>query len=212
MTPTALFQVAFDFVDAATAASLAQRMGDALDWAEAGTPLIALEGMTAVRALRAAVPGKRVVADLKIVDSGKQLVNMAIDAGADVITVLGCADDVVIREVVETAHARNALVAADMLGIDDEISRAHTLAYLGVDYLNVHASAAHSAGQPRIIPFDLIALLNEHVGLPLIVAGGVSKKTIAAVLACKPAVVVAGSAVLNEVDPVAAMWALRTTC
>ena len=204
-----LFQIAFDNVTSVVAADLASRMGDDLDWAEAGTPLIASEGMAAVRAQSMAVAGKRVVADLKIIDSGKQLVTLALDAGANVVTVLGCADDVVIREVVTTAHARGALVAADLLGLDDEIGRAHELAFLEVDYLTVHASAANESGRARIIPFNLIAILNEHVGLPVIVAGGVDHANMAQVLACNPAVVVAGSAVLKANDPVQALKELR---
>src|SRR3989304_4829624 len=51
------------------------------DWVEAGTPLIKSEGIEAVRQLKAAVPGKTIVADLKTMDTGPFQVGMAAKAG-----------------------------------------------------------------------------------------------------------------------------------
>ena len=47
------------------------------DWIEAGTPLIKSEGMNCVREMKKALPGTRIVADMKTVDTGAMEVEMA---------------------------------------------------------------------------------------------------------------------------------------
>ncbi len=71
------------------------------DWVEAGTPLIKSEGVDAVRALRKAFPGRTIVADLKVMDTGALEVEIAAKAGADVVTIMGVTDDATIAEAVK---------------------------------------------------------------------------------------------------------------
>src|SRR5918994_2154884 len=71
-----------------------------VDVIEAGTPLIKRRGLDAVRALRALAPEQTLVADMKTMDAGALEAKMAFDAGADMMTVLGCAGDATIAAAV----------------------------------------------------------------------------------------------------------------
>ena len=71
---------------------------------EIGTPLVFREGMRAVRAVRAAYPELRLLADLKIMDAGEVEAEIAFDAGADRVTVMAVASDATIRGALASAR------------------------------------------------------------------------------------------------------------
>ena len=66
-----VLQVALDFENLSRALTAAQEAVEGgADWVEAGTPLLKSEGLDAVRALKKALPGHRIVADMKVMDTG----------------------------------------------------------------------------------------------------------------------------------------------
>src|SRR6266699_432083 len=105
------------------------------DWLEAGTPLIKSEGIEVVRQLKKSFPGKTIVADLKTMDTGAFEVEIAVKAGADVVT-----DDATILEAVKAARRYGAKIMVDLMRVADKPTRAKELEALGVDYLNMHVS------------------------------------------------------------------------
>ena len=60
---------------------------------ELGTPLIKQQGLSVVTNVKAAYPDKLVFADMKTMDAGELEADLAFDAGADIMTVLGTAGD-----------------------------------------------------------------------------------------------------------------------
>ncbi|MEJ2365223.1 MAG: orotidine 5'-phosphate decarboxylase [Deltaproteobacteria bacterium] len=73
-----ILQLALDFVDLKRALKNAQAgIAGGVDWLEAGTPLIKSEGLKAVRELRALSPQTTIVADMKIMDTGRVEVEAA---------------------------------------------------------------------------------------------------------------------------------------
>ena len=65
-------QLALDFVDLERALAIAaMAVPEGIDIVEAGTPLIKSAGLDAVRRLRKAFPGKKILADLKTADAGR---------------------------------------------------------------------------------------------------------------------------------------------
>ncbi|HYT17989.1 MAG TPA: orotidine 5'-phosphate decarboxylase / HUMPS family protein, partial [Thermoplasmata archaeon] len=108
------------------------------DWLEAGTPLIKSEGIEVVRQLKKSFPGKTIVADLKTMDTGAFEVEIAVKAGADVVTVMGVTDDATILEAVKAARRYGAKIMVDLMRVADKPMRAKELEALGVDYLNMH--------------------------------------------------------------------------
>ena len=86
--------------------ALARRVAQWVDWIEVGTPLIKKHGVNLVTRVKNALPGHVIVADMKTADAGGWEADMAMDAGADVFTVLAAASDATKRnaQLVEFGH------------------------------------------------------------------------------------------------------------
>jgi len=141
-----VLQLALDYVDSSRAFKAAGEASGVVDWLEAGTPLIKSEGLSCVRELRRLFPRHRIVADMKVMDTGRLEVEAAAKAGANVVTVLAAADDSTVTEAVEAAKNVGCEVMADLIGVPDPISRAKGVEALGVDYVCVHLSIDQQMG------------------------------------------------------------------
>ncbi|PWG68469.1 3-hexulose-6-phosphate synthase, partial [Enterobacter mori] len=82
--------------------------------------------------------GVKELADLKIMDAADYEVSQAIKYGADVITILGVAEDASIKGAVEEAHKNGKELLVDMIAVQDLKQRAKELDALGADYIAVH--------------------------------------------------------------------------
>src|SRR3712207_4004930 len=166
---------------------------------ELGTPLIKAEGLSVITAVKQAYPDKLVFADMKTMDAGELEADIAFKAGADLMTVLGSADDSTIAGAVKAAKAHNKGVVVDLIGIADKAARAKEVRALGAKFVEMHAGLDEQA-KPG---FDLNGLLRagEEAQVPFSVAGGVNAGTIAAVQAAGADVAVAGGAIYGAADP-----------
>ncbi len=75
---------------------------------EAGTPLIESEGIIAVRELKKRLPNKTIFADMKIMDTGYPEMQMASNARADIVQVLGAALDDTIKEAINAGKEKKS--------------------------------------------------------------------------------------------------------
>jgi 3-hexulose-6-phosphate synthase len=178
-----------------------------VDIVEAGTPLIKQNGLAAVQALRTLAPDHLLVADMKTMDAGALEAEMAFDAGADIVTVLAGASDATITTAVEVARHRNKYVIADLIGVPDKVTRARQLAALGVTYLGIHTGTDDQAAGAD--PLADLQAVRGAVNVQLVVAGGINARTLPAILAQAPAIVIVGSGILNQPDPCTAATELR---
>jgi 3-hexulose-6-phosphate synthase len=178
-----------------------------VDVLEAGTPFIKMYGLSVVERLRALGPGHLIVADMKAMDAGALEANMAFEAGADVMTVLACAGDSTIEGAVNVANERGKRVICDLIGVADKVARARQLAGLGVHMIGVHTGTDEQARGAD--PLADLAAITDAVDLPVVVAGGINQTTLPAILGFRPAIVIVGSGILSQADPVAAAKALH---
>jgi 3-hexulose-6-phosphate synthase len=206
-----LLQLAFDRLPLRDALALLTQVGDYFDIIEAGTPLILREGMQAVRTFRAAMPHKTIFADLKLMDAAAWATSNALDAGADIITVLSSAADATVQVALTTAHTRGKLVVGDMIAERQKRLRAAELAAFGVDYVGVHTGIDEQAAGAAVPLADLAAAL-LYVHTPLVVAGGVGPTTIEPILRLNPAIIIVGAQITQAPDPLAAARAVRHAC
>lgn len=162
------------------------------DWIEIGTPLIKSEGMDAIRTMRKAFPDRTILADMKTVDTGAIEVEMAAKAGADVVIVLGSADDSTLLDALRSAHKYGVRLMADLISAPDPVKRVIELEALGVDYVNVHIGI-----DQQMMGKDPISLLKEishRVNVQLAVAGGLdANSAVQAVKAGARVVIVGGN-------------------
>ena len=122
----------------------------AVDWLEAGTPLIIAEGMNGVRALRAEFPKTPIVADLKTMDGGWLEAELMAKAGANLVVVMGQAHRETVELVARAGKDLGVKVMGDNLGMSDMVAGAKLLEDAGCDYVIHH------------IAYDLRTVLKEQ--------------------------------------------------
>ncbi|PMD86853.1 3-hexulose-6-phosphate synthase, partial [Siphonobacter sp. BAB-5405] len=128
----AKLQVAIDLLTIQDALALAAKVAPYVDIIELGTPLIKAEGLKVVTAMKEAHPDKWVFADMKTADTGFLEAEIAFQAGADLITVMGTVDDATVKGAVEAAEKHGKKVVVDTIGVKNRVERAKEVTALGV--------------------------------------------------------------------------------
>ena len=192
-----VLQVALDFENLSRALQAAREAVEGgADWVEAGTPLIKSEGLDAVRELKKAFPDHRIVADLKVMDTGAFEVEIAAKAGADIVTVLGAADDGTIADAVRGGELYGAEVMVDLLGVADPVARARRAAELGAAAVCWHVGIdMQMAGKT---PFEVLGELAKGSPIPVAVAGGLTSETVAQAARAGAQILIVGGAITKS--------------
>ncbi len=195
-----VLQVALDLMHLKRALEIAsEAVEGGADWIEAGTPLIKSEGADALRELKRAFPGHVIVADMKTMDVGSFEVEIAAKAGADVISVLGLADDGTIREAVLTARQYGAQVMVDLIGTGDRAQRAREVESLGASLVCLHVGIDEQM-KGGSAPTDLVRQVSDAVGVPVAVAGGITSETAPALLGAGASIIIVGGSIIKAQD------------
>jgi 3-hexulose-6-phosphate synthase/6-phospho-3-hexuloisomerase len=195
----AVLQVALDILELKRALQIAQESLDGgADWIEAGTPLIKSEGMAAIRSMRDRFPDTIIVADMKVADTGTLEVEMAAKAGANVVCILADADDSVIEESVRAASLYGIRIMADLINVNDPVTRALKLETMGVDIICAHVGIDQQMmGKSSL---ELLADLAGQVHIPLAVAGGIDAKSAGLAVQCGADIVIVGGHIVRSAD------------
>ncbi len=177
------------------------------DWIEAGTPLIKSEGMNSVREMKKALPGTKIVADMKTVDTGAMEVEMAAKAGADIVAMLAASDNSTIEDALRAAHKYGVQIMMDLLTVPDPVKRSHELDKLGVDYICVHVGIDQQmTGRDTI---DFLKQIVKEVNTPVAAAGGIDASSGAEAIASGAAIVIVGGSVVRSADVTASARKIR---
>ena len=189
-----VLQVALDFENLSRALQAAREAVDGgADWVEAGTPLIKSEGLDAVRALKKAFPDHRIVADMKVMDTGAFEVEIAAKAGADVVTILGAADDDTIAEAVRGGEKYGAEIVVDLLNVADPVARTKRVAELGAAAVCLHIGI--DMQMQAKTPFAALERLAQDAPIPIAVAGGLTSETVAEATRAGARILIVGGAI-----------------
>ncbi|HEY6237868.1 MAG TPA: 3-hexulose-6-phosphate synthase [Thermoplasmata archaeon] len=194
-----VLQVALDFENLSRALQAAREAVDGgADWVEAGTPLIKSEGLDAVRELKKAFKDHRIVADMKVMDTGAFEVEIAAKAGADLVTVLGTADDETIADAVRGGEKYGAEVVVDLLNVADPVARVRRVAELGAAAVCWHVGIdMQMAGKT---PFEVLGDLVRASSIPVAVAGGLNSESVAAAARAGGRILIVGGAITKSPD------------
>lgn len=196
-------QLALDLVDIPGAKALVAEVQEHIDIVEIGTPVVINEGLRAVKEIKEAFPSLTVLADLKIMDAAGYEVMKASEAGADIVTVLGAAEDMSIKGAVEEAKKQNKQILVDMIGIKDIEGRAKELDALGVDYICVHTGYdLQAVGQNSFE--DLKKIKGVVKNAKTAIAGGIKLSTLPEVIKAQPDLVIVGGGITGQEDKKAA--------
>jgi len=194
-----VLQVALDFENLSRALQAAREAVEGgADWIEAGTPLIKSEGLDAVRELKKAFKDHRIVADMKVMDTGAFEVEIAAKAGADLVTVLGTADDDTIADAVRGGEKYGAEVVVDLLNVADPIARTRRVAELGAAAVCWHVGIdMQMAGKT---PFEVLGDLVTAAPIPVAVAGGLNSESVATAARAGARILIVGGAITKSPD------------
>ncbi len=203
-------QVALDLMQLNRAVAIAREAVEGgADWIEAGTPLIKSEGAEAVRALRREFPSLKIIADTKTMDTGSFEVEIMAKAGADIVTVLGLADDATIEEAVMAGRKYGAEVMVDLINVPDRVARAKRVQELGASYVCMHMGIdTQMRGEEP--PVDILRRIVSEVSIPVAVAGGITAENAGEYVEAGASDVIVGGAIIKTSDIPAAARNIRS--
>ena len=192
-------QLALDLVDIPGAIELVKEVEEFIDVVEIGTPVVINEGLKAVKEVKAAFPNLTVLADLKIMDAAGYEVSQASAAGADIITILGTAEDESIKGAVEEARKQGKEILVDMIAVKDIAARAKELDELGADYICVHTGYDLQAVGKNSFE-DLHTIKSVVKNAKTAIAGGIKLDTLPEVIKERPDLIIVGGGITSKED------------
>jgi 3-hexulose-6-phosphate synthase len=192
-------QLALDLVDIPGAIEVVKEVEEYIDVVEIGTPVVINEGLKAVKEVKAAFPNLTVLADLKIMDAAGYEVSQASAAGADIITILGTAEDESIKGAVEEAKKQGKEILVDMIAVKDIATRAKELDELGVDYICVHTGYDLQAVGKNSFE-DLHTIKSVVKNAKTAIAGGIKLETLPEVIKEHPDLIIVGGGITSKED------------
>ena len=139
---------------------------------------------------------------MKTMDAGRLEAELAVNAGADIVTVMALAADETIEEVCDAAHSAGAKVMVDLMNASDILGRAEQIRRLGADYLCLHVGVDVQKKR-RITAEDLAKEVKSLVdsGFKVAVAGGINKETARIYSELNVEIVIVGKAIVASPDP-----------
>ena len=201
-------QLALDLMTLEEAKTFLENVVDFVDIIEIGTPMIIRDGIKAVTEIKEIYPQATVLADLKIIDAGQHEAHIGFQAGADIITVLGMADDATIQGALTMARRFDGEVMVDLIAVSNVRQRAIELDEMGCDYVCVHTGTdVQARGQN---PLAELAEVHDVLSqAKLAVAGGITPDSLPRIAVYQPAVVVVGGYITNSPNNRVAMMKIR---
>lgn len=201
-------QLALDAIELSHARHLLEQVHDQIDILEFGTPFLLRYGLNTVSDFRQTFPELDLLADIKIMDGGEYMANLAFGAGADYVTVLAAARDETVAGAVRAARAAGATVFADLIATPDPAARARQVEALGVDGVCVHSGFEPGAGADQLAMLESVRAVVGRAQVS--VAGGISASSLPSILAFQPDIVIVGGSLTTSDNPRGALEEMRS--
>ncbi|MDE0537813.1 MAG: orotidine 5'-phosphate decarboxylase [Rhodospirillales bacterium] len=201
MTEGPLLQLALDVLELDEGLKAAHAAADSIDVIEAGTLLCLSEGMNAIRTLRGAFPQKTIVGDVRIVRAGKNIADMAFDAGADWVTVVGEAPLETIEAAVKAAGSYGGEIQVE-LNHDWTEDQAREWRGLSIRQVIFHSTAevgAMGEGWSQLA-LETVQQLSS-LGFQVTATGGIQVETIPSFSGIPVFAFIAGRSIVKADEP-----------
>jgi 3-hexulose-6-phosphate synthase len=193
-------QVAFDLLDLEKCLEIARKIEPYVDRFEIGSVLLYKYGVQAIESFRKEFPHKELLADTKIVNQGKELSALALNAGADWITVMAGMPQQFIHATCAYAHEKNKNVMLDLLDTP-LVGEASLMAKsLGVNGLLFYVIAEDTQGYASTEKWQNV---RDNTDIPIYIGSSISRNNIDHILQLHPAGIVLGKAITQAADPLA---------
>lgn len=188
-------QVALDLPQLDKALAFAEEIYTSVDTIEIGSVLIYKYGEHAIKQFREKFPHTVLLADMKIADRGKEVSKIALNAGADWVTVLAGTSRNVIQAVCSTAHDMGKKVMLDLIDASSLGQSALDAQNFGVDALLFHKTADESAQQTA---FEQWEMIRGNTKLPIFVSAPGNQQTLPLVLQLNPGGIILSKSVEKD--------------
>lgn len=202
-------QVALDLHDLDHAVELAAVAAEAgVDLLEVGDLLVKQAGLVAITAVKKAAPTVTVVAEMMSADWGRDQVELAARAGADVVLLIGLASTTSIAAAVGAGRRLGVPIMLDAPPGPLDRGWVREAERLGVDAFVVTTNIDHGVRGRR--PLDRARTMRCWTELPLAVSGGFGPTNHDVLNDPDWDVLIVGRSIVEAVDPAAAMAAMLT--
>ncbi|MRG84964.1 3-hexulose-6-phosphate synthase [Salinibacillus xinjiangensis] len=191
-----MIQVALDRLTKEECISITEQTYNHIDYIEIGTGVIKEYGMDIIREFRHRFPYKKIVADMKTCDAGKDETVQALEAGADITTVMGFAHDQTILDSIKIAKELNKRVLVDLLEVP--VERFQRLKELGVELVSAHIGKDTQVQAER---YSLERYKSLSDDFTVFVAGGISPESVQRFEKLKPDVFIVGGYITSAANP-----------
>ena len=192
-------QIAFDSTDLEKSVETAIKVANYADIIEIGSLLIYKHGVKAIETFRHHLPQKTLLADVKIIDRGKEAASLILNAGADWVTVMAGTSKDVIHAVCTEAHNLNKKVMLDLIDAGSPGQSALDAKSWGVDAILFHQ--AYDEKQPFLF-LDKWDMVRGNTNLPIFISAKIKRETFDDMLNIKSDGIVIGKAIINADNPI----------
>lgn len=206
---TIQLQVALDLTDTATALAITKKTGAVVDIVEAGTVLCLAKGLDAVAELKSIIDHQELLADIRIARAGAKFAQMAFDAGADRVSLVGECDIGVIEDAATLAEEYGTRIEVELFpGWTNEQVKAFI--DLDVASLIVHRYTCDAKENENVKKqLSRLAKLTENTGTKITLAGGLNSNSLPIFANCPFDIAVIGSAITKATDPLEEATAIK---
>ncbi|MFT2110773.1 3-keto-L-gulonate-6-phosphate decarboxylase UlaD [Marinomonas sp. 2405UD68-3] len=168
-----LLQIALDATDMKTALASVASIAEFVDVIEVGTILAFGEGVKSVTLLREKYPNHTIVCDMKITDASAILTKMALEAGANWVTVSAAAHIETIRSAQNVAQSYKGEVQIELYG-HWTLEDANAWVNMGITQAIYHRSRDAELAGVTWTDSDLIKMKAlSDLGIELSITGGI---------------------------------------
>ncbi len=163
--------------------------------------------MNAIRELKKTFPDKKIIADMKTMDTGDFETEMASRAGADIISILGASDDSTIKEAIKAAKKYNSEIMIDLINVKDKVGRAAEVQKMGAKYVCIHVGIDQQMKGEN--PIQDIKDVKEAVNITIATAGGLNSENAPEVVNAGADIVIVGGAITKAANLLDATQRIR---
>jgi 3-keto-L-gulonate-6-phosphate decarboxylase len=192
-------QISFDSTDLEKSIDTALQIAHYADIIEIGSLLIYKYGIKAVETFRSNLQKKILLADIKIIDRGKEAASLALNAGSDWVTVMAGTSKEVIHSVCTEAHNLNKKVMLDLIDSCSSGQSALEAKSLGVDAILFHQ--AYDESQPLLF-IEKWDMVRGNTELPIFVSGKIKRENIDQILEIKPDGIIISKSITHSENPI----------
>jgi 3-keto-L-gulonate-6-phosphate decarboxylase len=204
-------QIAIDTTDLQLALSWAGKAVLAgIDIVELGTPLLAMHGLSAVKAFAREIKSVPLYIDLKLMDFAEPQLEPLLAFGVSFVSVMLFSSNSTIVQALRMADKNNCTIAISSMGYptDRLATRVVGVRNLGGSFFVAHGTGANlsQAFSSMTDQADILSTINQ---IRLAVAGGISVECIQRLLVYRPSVIIVGRGVTGEASIENTVTALR---